>query len=110
MLYPAQVRKYLPRQEKDKAKKWLLILGAIVFFQIFLEDGDQCDREVHKTLVASDSNAIKFQGHAKPEDSRTFLVHGPENVTLGNSTILSFITGTQGTRDSLYYDLRNDSA
>ncbi|XP_009977354.1 PREDICTED: torsin-4A-B-like, partial [Tauraco erythrolophus] len=30
VLYPAQVRKYLPRQEKDLVKRWLLFFAGII--------------------------------------------------------------------------------
>ncbi|KAM4665193.1 uncharacterized protein O3C94_013088 [Discoglossus pictus] len=50
VLYPAQVRKYLPPKEKDTVKKWLLILGAVVLLQIFIEDPDQSDIEMGQCL------------------------------------------------------------
>lgn len=43
VLYPPMVKKYLPREEKDPTKKWLVILGAIVFLQIYCEDATECD-------------------------------------------------------------------
>ncbi|XP_010076450.1 PREDICTED: torsin-4A-B-like, partial [Pterocles gutturalis] len=33
VLYPAQVRKYLPRQEKDPVKRWLLVFVGIILMQ-----------------------------------------------------------------------------
>ncbi|XP_010142116.1 PREDICTED: torsin-4A-like, partial [Buceros rhinoceros silvestris] len=33
VLYPAQVRKYLPRQKKDPVKRWLLVFAAVILMQ-----------------------------------------------------------------------------
>lgn len=41
MLYPAQVRKYLPRQEKDLAKRWLLVFAGVILMQVLTEDLEQ---------------------------------------------------------------------
>lgn len=41
VLYPAQVRKYLPRQEKDLVKRWLLFFAGIILMQILTEDPEQ---------------------------------------------------------------------
>ncbi|XP_010182718.1 PREDICTED: radiation-inducible immediate-early gene IEX-1-like, partial [Mesitornis unicolor] len=41
VLYPAQVRKYLPRQEKDLAKRWLLLCAGIVLMQVLTEDPER---------------------------------------------------------------------
>lgn len=38
VMYPAQVRKYLPPPEKSPAKRWLLILCLVVFLQIYTEE------------------------------------------------------------------------
>lgn len=41
VLYPAQVRKYLPRQEKDLLKRWLLFFAGIILMQVLTEDPEQ---------------------------------------------------------------------
>lgn len=41
VLYPAQVRKYLPRQEKDLAKRWLLFFVGVILMQVLTEDPEQ---------------------------------------------------------------------
>lgn len=41
VLYPAQVRKYLPRQEKDPVKRWLLFFAGIILMQVLTEDPEQ---------------------------------------------------------------------
>lgn len=51
VLYPRLVKKYLPREEKDTARKWLVILGAIVLFQIYCEDATECDVELTGTTI-----------------------------------------------------------
>nr|XP_014347168.1 PREDICTED: uncharacterized protein LOC106704514 [Latimeria chalumnae] len=38
VLYPAQVRKYLPPQQTDSAKRWLIYLCLVVLLQIFTEE------------------------------------------------------------------------
>lgn len=53
VLYPPPVKRYLPRQEKDTTKKWLLILGAIMLLQIYCEDATECDLDFPtNTIVA----------------------------------------------------------
>uniref|UniRef100_A0A672TXS8 Radiation-inducible immediate-early gene IEX-1 n=1 Tax=Strigops habroptila TaxID=2489341 RepID=A0A672TXS8_STRHB len=41
VLYPAQVRKYLPRQEKDLVKRWLLFFAGVILMQVLTEDPEQ---------------------------------------------------------------------
>lgn len=41
VLYPAQVRKYLPRQEKDLVKRWLLFFAGIILMQVLTEYPEQ---------------------------------------------------------------------
>uniref|UniRef100_A0A8B9PN50 Radiation-inducible immediate-early gene IEX-1 n=1 Tax=Apteryx owenii TaxID=8824 RepID=A0A8B9PN50_APTOW len=41
VLYPARVRKYLPRQEKDLVKRWLLFFAGIILMQVLTEDLEQ---------------------------------------------------------------------
>jgi len=41
VLYPAQVRKYLPRQEKDLAKRWLLFFAGIILMQVLTEEPER---------------------------------------------------------------------
>lgn len=38
VLYPARVRKYLPRPKKDVAKRWLLVCAGIVLLQVLTEE------------------------------------------------------------------------
>uniref|UniRef100_A0A674IE49 Radiation-inducible immediate-early gene IEX-1 n=1 Tax=Terrapene triunguis TaxID=2587831 RepID=A0A674IE49_9SAUR len=40
VLYPSQVRRYLPRQEADSVKRWLLFLIGVILMQIFTENPD----------------------------------------------------------------------
>lgn len=39
VMYPSNVRKYLPPAEKSAAKRWLVILCLVVFLQIWTEEG-----------------------------------------------------------------------
>uniref|UniRef100_A0A4W4F4N1 Radiation-inducible immediate-early gene IEX-1 n=1 Tax=Electrophorus electricus TaxID=8005 RepID=A0A4W4F4N1_ELEEL len=39
VMYPSNVRKYLPPVEKSPAKRWLLALCLVVFMQIYSEEG-----------------------------------------------------------------------
>lgn len=41
VLYPAHVRKYLPRQEKDPVKRWLLFCAGIILVQVLIESPEQ---------------------------------------------------------------------
>lgn len=41
VLYPAQVRKYLPRQKKDPVKWWLLVFAGVILMQVLTEDPEQ---------------------------------------------------------------------
>lgn len=41
VLYPAHVRKYLPRQEKDPVKRWLLFCAGIILIQVLIEAPEQ---------------------------------------------------------------------
>lgn len=39
VLYPPGARKILPKEKSDPAKRWLLLLSALLFLQIYMEDG-----------------------------------------------------------------------
>ncbi|GAA6077215.1 radiation-inducible immediate-early gene IEX-1 [Tachysurus ichikawai] len=39
ILYPAGARRVLPKEDRDPTLCWLLLLSAILFFQIYTEDG-----------------------------------------------------------------------
>ncbi|CAN8198106.1 unnamed protein product [Coccothraustes coccothraustes] len=41
VLYPAHVRKYLPRQKKDPVKRWLLFCAGIILIQVLIEAPEQ---------------------------------------------------------------------
>ena len=41
VLYPARVRKYLPRPKKDGAKRWLLVCAGIVLLQVQTEEPER---------------------------------------------------------------------
>lgn len=41
VLYPARVRKYLPRPEKDLVKRWLLFCVGIILVQVLTEEPEQ---------------------------------------------------------------------
>uniref|UniRef100_A0A8C2U2J0 Uncharacterized protein n=1 Tax=Coturnix japonica TaxID=93934 RepID=A0A8C2U2J0_COTJA len=41
VLYPARVRKYLPRPKKDPAKRWLLVCVGIILLQVLIEEPEQ---------------------------------------------------------------------
>lgn len=41
VLYPARVRKYLPRPEKDLVKRWLFFFVGIVLMQVLTEEPEQ---------------------------------------------------------------------
>lgn len=41
VLYPARVRKYLPRPKKDGAKRWLLVCAGIVLLQVLTEEPER---------------------------------------------------------------------
>uniref|UniRef100_A0A8C5JR06 Uncharacterized protein n=1 Tax=Junco hyemalis TaxID=40217 RepID=A0A8C5JR06_JUNHY len=40
VLYPAHVRKYLPREKKDPVKRWLLFCAGIILIQVLTEVPD----------------------------------------------------------------------
>ncbi|XP_061117643.1 radiation-inducible immediate-early gene IEX-1 [Conger conger] len=54
VMYPANVRKYLPKPEKSPAKRWLLILCLVVFLQIYTEEPNV---EATTTQSAAESSA-----------------------------------------------------
>uniref|UniRef100_A0A8D2MTU1 Uncharacterized protein n=1 Tax=Zonotrichia albicollis TaxID=44394 RepID=A0A8D2MTU1_ZONAL len=41
VLYPAHVRKYLPREKKDPVKRWLLFCAGIILIQVLTEVPEQ---------------------------------------------------------------------
>ncbi|TSO98503.1 hypothetical protein Baya_10585 [Bagarius yarrelli] len=38
VLYPARVRRVLPKEDKDPTHRWLLLLSLVLFLQIYTED------------------------------------------------------------------------
>lgn len=42
VLYPPGVRKIMPKEESDPARRWLFLLSALLFLQIYMEEG-LCD-------------------------------------------------------------------
>lgn len=38
VLYPAGVRRVLPKEDRDPTRRWLLFLSAVLFLQIYTED------------------------------------------------------------------------
>lgn len=82
MLYPPMVRKYLPRKEKDTAKKWLVILGAIVLYQIYCEDATACDIEYPGNTIAP--------LETRPPSAE--LLKGTSSQQPANVSILFFMT------------------
>lgn len=39
VLYPPGLRKIMPKEESDPARRWLLLLSALLFLQIYMEEG-----------------------------------------------------------------------
>ncbi|KAG7318683.1 hypothetical protein KOW79_018438 [Hemibagrus wyckioides] len=39
ILYPAGARRVPPKEDKDLTRRWLLLLSAVLFLQIYTEDG-----------------------------------------------------------------------
>lgn len=50
VLYPPHGRKYLPRQEKDPAKRWLLLFAGITLLQILAEAPEPGERSLREQL------------------------------------------------------------
>lgn len=44
VLYPPGLRKIMPKEESDPARRWLLMLSALLFLQIYMEEGF-CDTQ-----------------------------------------------------------------
>lgn len=44
VLYPPGLRKIVPKEESDPARCWLVLLSALLFFQIYMEEG-LCDTQ-----------------------------------------------------------------
>uniref|UniRef100_A0A671QSC2 Radiation-inducible immediate-early gene IEX-1 n=1 Tax=Sinocyclocheilus anshuiensis TaxID=1608454 RepID=A0A671QSC2_9TELE len=44
VLYPPGLRKIMPKEESDPARRWLLLLSALLFLQIYMEEG-LCDTQ-----------------------------------------------------------------
>ncbi|XP_076854951.1 radiation-inducible immediate-early gene IEX-1 [Brachyhypopomus gauderio] len=69
VMYPSNVRKYLPPAEKSPAKRWLLALCLVVLVQIYTEEGAvdaQRAADVHADLPREDAsftlyNVLPFQ-------------------------------------------------
>lgn len=71
VLYPAQVRKYLPRQEKDLVKRWLLFFAGVILMQVLTEDPEQERLAGGKSLRAQPLCApasLRAAGNSSRED------------------------------------------
>ncbi|KAI2664981.1 hypothetical protein H4Q32_003312 [Labeo rohita] len=44
VLYPPGLRKIMPKEESDPARRWLVLLSALLFLQIYMEEG-LCDTQ-----------------------------------------------------------------
>uniref|UniRef100_A0A803XQA3 Radiation-inducible immediate-early gene IEX-1 n=1 Tax=Meleagris gallopavo TaxID=9103 RepID=A0A803XQA3_MELGA len=81
VLYPARVRKYLPRPKKDVAKRWLLVCAGIVLLQVLTEEPEQeglAGGKVPKEQLCTLHAQLR----------RAFLTHA--------STVSTFIMGLLG--------------
>uniref|UniRef100_A0A452IFY8 Radiation-inducible immediate-early gene IEX-1 n=1 Tax=Gopherus agassizii TaxID=38772 RepID=A0A452IFY8_9SAUR len=63
VLYPSQVRRYLPHQEADSVKRWLLFLIGVILMQIFTENPEQ-----DKLVGGQDLSEHQPCATAAPED------------------------------------------
>ncbi|XP_048099631.1 uncharacterized protein LOC125294719 [Alosa alosa] len=59
VMYPSNVRKYLPPVEKSAAKRWLVILCLVVFLQIWTEEG-VIDTQTESAVLDSSCEETPF--------------------------------------------------
>lgn len=82
VLYPAQVRKYLPRQEKDLVKRWLLFFAGIILLQVLTEDPE------HKGLAGGKS--LKAQPLCAPASLRAARNSSREDRAVSEAPAITF--------------------
>ncbi|XDV21421.1 hypothetical protein PO909_026521 [Leuciscus waleckii] len=54
VLYPPGLRKIMPKEESDPARRWLLLLSALLFLQIYMEEGLSDTQGVPERAQAQD--------------------------------------------------------
>ncbi|XP_065106120.1 radiation-inducible immediate-early gene IEX-1 [Paramisgurnus dabryanus] len=81
VMYPAQVRKYLPPVEKSRAKRWLFILCLVVFMQIYTEEGSVESTQAEGP-AATTYNALSFQ--SAEEQARQMMSMSDQKLQVGN--------------------------
>ncbi|TRY96695.1 hypothetical protein DNTS_005943 [Danionella cerebrum] len=81
VMYPAMVRKYLPKDEKSPVKRWLIILCLVVFMQIYTEEGsvETAQSEGPAFTEATSYNLLPFQ--SAEEQARQMMGKCPEDFT-----------------------------
>ncbi|XP_055054377.1 radiation-inducible immediate-early gene IEX-1 [Misgurnus anguillicaudatus] len=84
VMYPAQVRKYLPPVEKSRAKRWLFILCLVVFMQIYTEEGtvESTQAEGPACTDATTYNVLSFQ--SAEEQARQMMGMSDQKLQVGN--------------------------
>lgn len=79
VMYPANVRKYLPPAEKSPAKRWLLALCLVLLAQIYTERDDEHD--MTEAAALSDALSGELRGDDASVASPLFLhFHSAENT------------------------------
>lgn len=68
VLYPAHVRKYLPRQEKDQVKRWLLFFAGIILMQILTQDPEQEGKSLREQPPCAPASQLGAAGNSSRED------------------------------------------
>ncbi|KAJ1145477.1 hypothetical protein NDU88_011763 [Pleurodeles waltl] len=65
VLYPAQVRKYLPPEETDLARRWLFFFGAIILMQVCMEEAGQQELHVGDALLGPEPDGFLSSAYEK---------------------------------------------
>lgn len=68
VLYPAHVRKYLPRQEKDQVKRWLLFFAGIILMQVLTQDPEQERKSLREQQPYAPASQLGAAGNGSRDD------------------------------------------
>ncbi|XP_014028082.1 radiation-inducible immediate-early gene IEX-1 [Salmo salar] len=86
VLYPPLVRRVLPREEPDSARRWLLLLSALLFLQIYTEESSCGPPELQlHTPETSLSTSFPQEGEGITDIAR--LWGGPERDSALEATV-----------------------
>nr|XP_029500613.1 radiation-inducible immediate-early gene IEX-1 [Oncorhynchus nerka] len=86
VLYPPLVRRVLPREEPDSARRWLLLLSALLFLQIYTEESSCGPPELQlHTPETSPSPSFPQEGEGITDIAR--LWGGPEHGSALEATV-----------------------